>query len=44
MNAARYREMIATFFLPNLEQMDIGNVWSNKMEPQHTQREGQWNF
>ena len=26
-NAARYREMISTFFLPKLEQMDIGNVW-----------------
>ena len=30
-NAARYREMIATFFLPNLEQMDIGNVWFQQL-------------
>ena len=26
-NAVRYREMITTFFLPKLEEMDIGDVW-----------------
>ena len=26
-NAARYREMIEEFFLPHLEEMDVGDVW-----------------
>ena len=26
-NATRYREMIEEFFLPHLEEMDVGDVW-----------------
>ena len=38
MDAVRYRDMIEEFFLPSLEEMDIGGVWFQQdgLHYQHT--------